>query len=147
MLKFIENITKNMSRQQLLILIVVLVAVGGYGAYMLSNCWNKPTSNNPLAYNEQFIGNKKPEFIMFYVDWCGYCKQTKPVFKKFMDSNRRDNIDIKMLNAEQEGESLAKQYNVEGYPTIILVRNGNHEVCNSERTPEAWNAWLDNKLA
>ena len=136
-----------MSRQQLLILIVVLAAVCGYGIYMLRNCWNKPVSNNPLAYNEQFIGNEKAEFIMFYVDWCGYCKQTKPVFQDFMDKNKRDNVTIKMMNAEAEGESLAKQYKVEGYPTIILVRNGTHEVCNSERTPEAWNAWLDNKLA
>ena len=33
----------------------------------------------------------------------------------------------------------------EGYPTIMLIKDGNVETCNTERTPQAL-AWLNTKL-
>ena len=28
----------------------------------------------------------------------------------------------------------------------MLIKDGNVETCNTERTPQAWNAWLNTKL-
>lgn len=144
MLGIIENITKNLNRQQLLIIVFVLIILVGYTMFMLHKCLNRPKDNHgPLAFNEHF-NNNKPEFILFHVDWCGHCKNTVPEFNKIVGS--RDDVDIKLLNAEKEGKERAAELEIEGYPTIMLIKDGNVETCNTERTPQAWNAWLNTKL-
>jgi thiol-disulfide isomerase/thioredoxin len=69
-----------------------------------------------------------PQFIMFYADWCGHCKQAKPQFEKLMNDSTYSKIDgksvyYKMMNGDQVDESVKAQYGVSGYPTFILVRN------------------------
>ena len=115
--------------------------------YLLHGCCNKPekVDRTLMAYNEHF-SNNKTEFIMFYVDWCGHCKNTKPEFQKLMDSGI-SGVNIKMLNAEKEGEERAKEMGVEGYPTIVLVTaDGNTQTCNSERDVNSWKNWVDERV-
>ena len=147
MLKLVKNMTNNLSREQLLIIVVASVVVIGYGMYLLHGCWNKPkeVDRTLMAYNEHFSSNKT-EFIMFYVDWCGHCKTTKPEFQKLMDIGI-PGVDIKMLNAEKEGEERAKEMKVEGYPTIVLVTSdGKPQTCNSERDVNSWTNWINERV-
>ena len=149
MLNLVKNMTDNLSREQLLMIVVASLIVIGYGMYLLHGCWNKSekvgTDRTLMAYNEHF-SNNKTEFIMFYVDWCGHCKNTKPEFQKLMDAGIQG-VDIKMLNAEKEGEERAKEMKVEGYPTIVLVKeDGSTQTCNAERNVESWKAWVEERV-
>jgi thiol-disulfide isomerase/thioredoxin len=36
------------------------------------------------AFNNN--SNSQPMFVMYYADWCGHCKRTKPEFQKLMDN-------------------------------------------------------------
>lgn len=60
--------------------------------------------------------------VDFYTDWCGWCKKMDS--DTFADARvagaLRDVISIK-VNAEKEGESVAEQYRVRGFPTLIFV--------------------------
>ena len=61
-------------------------------------------------------GKKKDCVIrMFYVDWCGHCKNAKPKFKTFMEQNNNTNVNgttvvVEMVDCEKNdaNKQLAK---------------------------------------
>lgn len=66
----------------------------------------------------------KPIFVDLYATWCGPCKvMAKNVFT---DNNVGNKFNASFVNykidAEKgEGITLAKKYNIKGYPTFIFV--------------------------
>ena len=41
----------------------------------------------------------------------------------------------------------AKEMNVEGYPTIVLVtKDGNTQTCNAERNVDSWKNWVEERV-
>tara|TARA_B100000941_G_C28259764_1_gene425973 strand:+ start:241 stop:645 length:405 start_codon:yes stop_codon:yes gene_type:complete len=104
--------------------------------------------NKPKTTTETF-DNNKPTFRMFYVNWCGHCKNTKPEFKKLQQSNYKDKVNIVMIDCEENDKNakLAEEAGVEGYPTIQLVKDNNVIPYDSgERTFAGFTNFLDNNL-
>lgn len=65
----------------------------------------------------------KPVFIDFYTTWCGPCKMmSNKVFpqQEVGDFMNKTFVSIK-LDAEAEGQELAKKYEVKAYPTYVIV--------------------------
>lgn len=65
----------------------------------------------------------KMVFIDFYADWCGPCKMmAREVFpqKKVGDFFNEKFVCIK-LDAEKEGQELAKRFEVKAYPTFLIL--------------------------
>lgn len=59
-----------------------------------------------------------PLFVMYFAEWCGHCKRTKPEFKKLMD-NYKGNVKIMIIDAESdENKELVKSQKISGFPTI-----------------------------
>ena len=87
------------------------------------------------------------EFILFYVDWCGYCKTAKPEFEQILSVNQVNGKPIKItaVNAEKEVE-LAKKYGVKGYPTIILLKGGEKTVYEGGRTKDEFMSFLNQNM-
>jgi len=111
------------------------------------------SSGKKCKHQEAFTSNndKEEEEVsvkMFYVDWCGHCKSTKPGFKEFMDKYngtqlKKKHVNIEMINCE-ENEKLASEYEIKGYPTIIAEVNGNKKVYDSsDRTASGFSNWLE----
>ena len=64
---------------------------------------------------------------MYYVNWCPHCKKAKPIWeglkKKYNGKSiNNTNIYFKEINCETN-EDMADKYNIEGYPTIKLVKD------------------------
>lgn len=63
----------------------------------------------------------KPVLIDFYTDWCGFCKQMDR--EVFTDSEVVDlaskTVPVK-IDAERQ-PMVARQFRVQGYPTVLLV--------------------------
>lgn len=62
-------------------------------------------------------------FIDFYTDWCGPCRtMSKQIFpqKAVGDYLNSKFVCIK-LNAEKEGLTLAKRFNIKAYPTFLIL--------------------------
>jgi thiol-disulfide isomerase/thioredoxin len=84
--------------------------------------------------NNEGFNSDKPTLYFFYVDWCGYCKKAKPnVTEMENDSAITNKVNIERVNCEgsSEEKALAKEYNVDGYPTFKFKGKPNEELTNN----------------
>lgn len=104
-----------------IIFIIGMINIIGWTIYGIIQLVNKEGFQN---------GGKKIVFLL--ASWCGHCKTFKPIINKFKENNRDINVEIHEDNKEKNQE-----YNVEGFPTIKLVKeNGEVIDFNGPRTEE-----------
>lgn len=59
--------------------------------------------------------------VDFYATWCGPCKKQDPILAKLTSENKS----IKLLKIDAESsEGLAKRFDINEIPTLILFKNG-----------------------
>ncbi len=62
----------------------------------------------------------KPMVIMFYVDWCGYCRKYMPVFAEFADKYK-DKYSFVALNCDNpQNTQLVEKYHIMGFPSLFI---------------------------
>lgn len=79
--------------------------------------------NNFKEINENILNQhtNKPALVIFTASWCGACKMILPKF--IVASQQLKNI--LFLNIEESNSgSLLNKFNVRGFPTTFLVKNG-----------------------
>ena len=55
----------------------------------------------------------------FSADWCGPCKQFKPIMQELLD----EGYDIEFIDGD-ENRDLAIEYNIRSIPTTVIEQNG-----------------------
>lgn len=106
-----------------------------------------PMMNPPYAPNKEFVDtdeeDKECELMIFTVDWCPYCKKAMPIWNNFKKEYEGKKINgytlyFTTINCTDENDSNIKdmlnKYNVEGYPTIKMVKDG--EVISYDAKPD-----------
>ena len=73
--------------------------------------------------NEGFQAEGEPCKLMFFVaKWCPHCKNAKPVIDQ-VKKNAPSNVDVVVVDeAEPEAKPLMKEYNIRGFPTVVIVK-------------------------
>lgn len=74
-----------------------------------------------MTFNE-IINADKPVLVDFFATWCGPCKTLAPILvdvKKEMG----EAITIIKVDVDKSAQA-ARQYQVQGVPTLILFKNG-----------------------
>jgi thiol-disulfide isomerase/thioredoxin len=72
------------------------------------------------------------ELMFFYADWCPHCKSAKPIWNDLKAEYETKTIngykiiftEVNCSEETAEVEKLMNQYNIEGYPTIKLIKDG-----------------------
>ena len=107
--------------------IVILCCV----AYWVAKQFTKKSSTKYVAKP----GDVPPSLAtlkFFYVDWCPYCKTAKPEWDavKSEYENKIINgyqVQFDEINCTNENATITAEmakYKVEGYPTIVLIKDG-----------------------
>ena len=136
----------NIPRDQLVALAVASLVVLGALLYFLRDCACKKMKQFRARINNsnEHFSNSKPVFRMYYATWCGHCKVCKPEFKKLMDKNP-SNVTLEMIN-EATNKEMIEQEGIEGYPTLILYKDGKKITYEGERTLAGFEEFLKDKL-
>ena len=65
---------------------------------------------------------KKLLLVDVYTDWCGWCKKLdREVFADPRVAEASRSLVAIRVNAEKGGESVARRFDVQGYPTVLFV--------------------------
>jgi thiol-disulfide isomerase/thioredoxin len=107
-----------------------LIAFLYYYYYILpeTNTKYKPNSEQIPAGGNSNVA----ELLFFYADWCPHCKTAKPIWNdlkaeyenKTINGYRIIFTDINCSEETAEVDKMMNKYNVEGYPTIKLLKDG-----------------------
>jgi len=109
-------------------------------AYYVYKMFTSSTKKVYKANHESTFGGSssvggsagEAEIILFYVDWCPHCKTAKPVWDK-LKSEYQDQVikgkrviftEINCTNESPDVEEMINKYNIQGYPTIKMLKDG-----------------------
>jgi thiol-disulfide isomerase/thioredoxin len=76
--------------------------------------------------------NSPAELLFFYANWCPHCKAAKPIWNELKNEYQNKTIngrtiiftEIDCSEETSEVDKMMNQYNIEGYPTIKLLKDG-----------------------
>jgi thiol-disulfide isomerase/thioredoxin len=75
-------------------------------------------------YKKEGMSNGK-EFVLVHMNGCGHCKTLMPEWDA---ANAENNTGVTMRKVEMnedDGPELCKKHNIKGFPTMMVLDNGN----------------------
>ena len=79
----------------------------------------KPSDYNLGIKYEKAIKVDKPAIVLFYADWCTYCKKFMPTYEK-LSKDYKDKYNIVMVDVDKNID-LAREYTISGFPTLYII--------------------------
>ena len=133
---FLQRMTGFLSSWQILAVIAVAILLIVIGYYTYKEYANNSTTFNPNIAeqntNNSDNGSQKTATLMlFYVDWCPHCKTAKPEWEELKSEYDGKSIngytitimEYNCTNESADVSQLMDKYNIEGYPTIKLIKD------------------------
>ena len=105
--------------------------------YVANKEWEQSSSDSTSGSTSEV------DIMMFTADWCPHCKKAKPIWEEFNNTYdgkviNKYKINVKTINCTNDSDpnvqNLLDKYNVEGFPTIKLIKNG--EVYDYDAKPD-----------
>ncbi|MBQ4078310.1 thioredoxin fold domain-containing protein [bacterium] len=67
------------------------------------------------------VKTNKPVLVMFYVDWCAYCRRFMPIFSA-LSVLHKDKYTFAVVNCDNpENKELVEKYHIGSFPTLYIV--------------------------
>ena len=126
--------TSKSNKTSYLIMFVLLLCVGVFGAYYFTYKSNREpfsSKNNNSSSGAPKIKASKGETVvaLFYADWCPHCVAFKPDFKKAMsnlDGNTYKDKSLRFVLVDcVENKTIASENGVSGFPTVKIFTDDN----------------------
>jgi len=117
---------------RLLAALCVLFIIGAYSdsdvLTLTSENFDTEIAANPLV------------LVEFYAPWCGHCKKLAPEWEKAATDIKEKGIIAKLAQVDADDQlnaELRSRFDIKGFPTIKLFRNGAPSEFSGERTADA----------
>jgi thiol-disulfide isomerase/thioredoxin len=85
------------------------------------------------------------ECILFYTEWCPHCKKTIKEWNEYKNSFPDERARFTMVDCDKNSDQ-AELYQVDSYPTIIMVVHGKHYIFDSNFSKEAMDKFVSTIL-
>eukprot|EP00906_Rhabdomonas_costata_P021362 RCo031020 len=122
----------------LLVFLVLLVA-------FLVDAAKKDVVVLTTANFDSVIKSNELVLVEFYAPWCGHCKKLAPEYDKAAKAMRGKKVVLAKVDATEESE-LGTRFDIKGYPTVKLFRDGVPFDYPGERTAEGIATYLNRQL-
>lgn len=123
------------------IFLTIVLTIITYFVYskFIGPIFSKHVLNREYTKNDDLDTSNDVVVILFFTEWCPYCKSAMPEWNKFTDyvneANSINNFKITLNKIDcDKYEKLADKYKIEAYPTIKLLYKG--KVYNYEARPD-----------
>ena len=108
-------------------------------------------ANNELKPSNNGLADKEAELILFYADWCPHCKTAKPEWNEVKEKYNGKTIngytilftEVNCTTETSEIEEKMRQYKIEGFPTIKLLKDGQVVEFDAKPTQSNLNQFLN----
>ena len=150
---------KKISSTTMLIIIAVIFFIL-LAVYYYYNVVSLKFKTKYHANSEGFDGSgaggssKQAELMLFYADWCPHCKTAKPIWNDLKTQYQNKTIngyhvvftEINCTSESAETEQMMNKYNIEGFPTIKLLKDGQIIEYDAKPTKDTLNEFLNTVL-
>jgi len=85
------------------------------------------------------------EIALYKANWCGHCKMFLPVWEKLQNNYTNDKIKFTTYDSELH-KDIIEQNNIQGFPTIHIMKGGSIQEYNGDRTYEVLVETINNLL-
>ena len=139
----------------LVILFVILALYYYYYYYVFPKLKTKYNANNEhLSSGSSGGSDKQAELLFFYADWCPHCKTAKPNWESIRTQYQNKTIngyhviftEVNCSTETADTEQMMNKYNIEGFPTIKLLKDGQIIEFDAKPTRETLNEFLNTVL-
>lgn len=88
---------------------------------------------------DQTYNNTK--VILYYANWCAHCEEFLPEWEKLKSMIIDKNVEFLEFEESQHLQKMQDE-NIKGYPTIMIIIDGEKREYNGERTAKAIAAFI-----
>uniref|UniRef100_A0A6C0IHY8 Thioredoxin domain-containing protein n=1 Tax=viral metagenome TaxID=1070528 RepID=A0A6C0IHY8_9ZZZZ len=129
----VKNMFSSVGSYKNFIIIFILTIIFIVAAIYTYRRYVSPKMNPKFVANSEFLpeeANNKPsevaELYFFYTEWCPHCKKSMPIWqslKSDLDNKEFKGVVLNFIEVDCDKDTaLAEKFNVQGYPTIKLVK-------------------------
>jgi thiol-disulfide isomerase/thioredoxin len=148
----LTSFTGNFSTKTIIIVVVVLFIILAFFYYFN---YVSPKFKKSYQLDEvSSASSKQAELLFFYADWCPHCKAAKPIWNDIKSEFQNKTVngynvlftEINCTSENAETEQMMNKYNIEGFPTIKLLKDGQIIEYDAKPTKETLREFLNTVL-
>jgi len=135
MIKRVKSILTPKNLPRVLVLVFILAVL----FYFYSNYLKEGFEVESKDF-ESKIKTSDKTLVLFYAEWCGHCEKFRPIWdeaEKEAESRGFKMLKVNVGDNKEHDKRVTEKYGVEGFPTILVFKNGSHKEYEGERTKES----------